>query len=451
MPRMTRRKFVSLSAGGAAALTAGTAALTAQSPARAASANEKVVLALIGAGGRGQDLAMKFAAVKDVEFKYVCEVNEARGGKMADELAKVHGRRPKPIIEMRDAFADKDVHGVVIATPEHWHALATIWACQAGKDVYVEKNVSLTIWEGRKMVEAARKYNRIVQAGTQNRSGPYAYSAREYLKSGRLGKIAYITVNNMLPGGPWQPRPDTPVPAGVDWDRWLGPAPEAPYNAGRHFGPYDWWDYSGGVLAGDGSHQLDLLRLVLGDPPPPKAAYCAGGNQAFGSKRETPELQVVTFDYGDFTVVSENTSFPPYMVKSTGQERMGDKFPFWPQNCERIEIYGTKQMMYLGRHGMGWQVLEGGGKIVAQEHGYFPDKWHQPNFIDCIRSRQRPNGDIEQAHLSACLVHMGNIAYRLGNQRVVFDAKAEAFVGSDAANRFLKPAYRKEYRVPDEV
>jgi len=451
MSRMTRRKFVSLSSRGAAALAAGTAALTAASPVRAAPALDKVVLALVGAGGRGHELALKFAAIENVEFKYVCEVNETRAGRMTDELEKIHGRRPKCIVDMREAFGDKDVHGVVIATPEHWHALATIWACQAGKDVYVEKNISLTLWEGRKMVEAARRYNRVVQAGTQNRSGPYAYSAREYLRSGQLGKIAYIKVNNMLPGGPWQPRPDSPPPAGLDWDRWLGPAPEVPYNPGRHLGPYDWWDYSGGMLAGDGSHQLDLLRLVLGDPPPPKAVYCAGGNQAYGSKRETPELQVVTYDYGDYTVVCESATFPPYMVKSNREERMGDKFPFWAQNCERIEIYGTKQMMYLGRHGMGWQVLEGSGKIVAQEHGYFPDKWHQPNFIDCIRTRKQPNGDIEQAHLSACLPHLGNIAYRTGNQRLVFDAKTETFVENDAANRLLRPAYRKEYRVPDEV
>jgi GFO/IDH/MocA oxidoreductase family protein len=130
---------------------------------------------------------------------------------------------------------------------------------------------------------------------------------------------------------------------------------------------------------------------------------------------------------------------------------MGSKWPFWPQNGERIEIYGTKQMMYLGRHGIGWQVLEGGGKIVAQEKGYFPDKWHQPNFIDCMRSRKKPNADIELAHQSAILVHLGNVSYRTGCRKLQFDPVQERFTGDEEANRFLRPAYRKNYRITDAV
>jgi len=452
MPRMTRRRFVSLSAGGAAALTAGTAALTAPSPARAASANEKVVLALVGAGGRGHDLALKFAKVENVEFKYVCEVNEARGAGTVKDLAEVQGRSPKRIVDMRNVFADKDVHGVVIATPEHWHALATIWACQAGKDVYVEKTPSLTIWEGRKMIEAARKYKRIVQVGTQNRSAPYAASAREFIKSGQLGKVVHVKVYNLLGvgGGLVSPQADSAAPAGLNWDLWLGPAPERPFNPGR-MNWYIWWDYCGGTLSGDGIHQLDLTRMVLGDPPPPRVTYTAGGRLAFEDKHEMPDMQAITYDYGTFTMTCENGTFAPYLKKIPPEVRFSDKFPNWPTTGTRVEIYGTKRLMYLGRHGGGWQAIGEDGKIAAQDPGYFPDKWHQPNFVDCIRSRQRANGDIEQAHLSACLVHFGNLACRTGNQRLVFDPKTETFVGNDAANRFLKPAYRKEYRVPDEV
>ncbi|MCX5671495.1 MAG: Gfo/Idh/MocA family oxidoreductase [Planctomycetota bacterium] len=450
MSRITRRKFVSLSARGAAALAAGATAMAAAKPGRAASAGEKVILALIGAGGRGHDLALGFAKLENVEFRYICEVNENRGGKTAEELEKLQGRRPKRALDMRDVFADKDVHAVIIATPEHWHALATIWACQAGKDVYVEKTPSLTVWEGRQMIEAARKYNRIVQVGTQNRSAPYGASAREYLKSGRLGKVVHVKVYNMLAGGPFRPQPDANPPPGLNWDLWLGPAPARPFNPGR-LNWYVWWDYCGGTLSGDAIHQLDLARMALGDPPHPRAAYCAGGRLAFDDRHEMPDTEIITYDYGTFTMTCENGTFSPYLKKIPPEIRFSDKFPNWPTTGTRIEIYGTQRLMYLGRHGGGWQVLDETGRIVDQDPGYFPDKWHQPNFIECIRTRRRPNADIEQAHVSACLVHLGNLACRTGNQRLVFDAKTETFVGNEAANRFLKPAYRKGYQVPEEV
>ena len=291
---------------------------------------------------------------------------------------------------------------------------------------------------------------RVVQCGTQNRSGPYGLAAREYIAAGRLGKVVHVKVFNMLGGGKWNPSPDRDPPSQLDWDRWLGPAPKVPFNPGR-MGWYSWWDYSGGALAGDGSHQLDLARMVIGDPPHPKAVYCAGGNLAFGSQRETPEMQAITYDFGNFTMTCENTTFPPYMKKTPGHIRMGDKFPAWAQNATRIEIYGTKQMMYVGRHGGGWQAVTGGGKVVAEEPGIHPDRWHQPNFIDCVRSRKQPNGDVEQGHLSACLVHLGNLAYRVGNKQLLFNAQTETFSNSQPGNKLLKPAYRENYRIPDEV
>ena len=186
MKAMTRRHFVNASAAGATALSAGAGWLVSTGRARAQKAPaEKVVLALIGAGGRGSGHATGMAKLPGVEFKYVCDIWEARGGSLVRELGKIQGRTPERISDMRHALDDKDVDAVVIATPDHWHAVATVWACQAGKDVYVEKNPSMTVWEGRKMVEAARKYGRIVQAGFQNRSGPYAASAREYIDIGR--------------------------------------------------------------------------------------------------------------------------------------------------------------------------------------------------------------------------------------------------------------------------
>jgi len=450
MSEVTRRAFVNTSVKNAAAIGAGTSALSAVRRVQAGSANAKIVLGLIGAGGRGSGLIAGMTGLPNVETKYVCEVNESRGGAAIRSVEKIQGYAPKRVVDVREVLDDKDVDAVVVATPEHWHALATVWACQAAKDVYVEKNISLTVWEGRKMLEAARKYDRIVQAGTQNRSAPYAFSARDYIAGGQLGKVVHVKVFNLLGGGRWNPSADRDLPSGLDWDRWLGPAPQRPYNPGR-MGWYSWWDYSGGALAGDGSHQLDLARMVIGDPPHPKAVYCAGGNLAWGSRRETPEMQAVTYDFGDFTMTCENSTFPPYTSKTPGHIRMGDEFPSWSQNATRIEIYGTKQLMYVGRHGGGWQVMIDGGKVMAQEPGIHPDRWHQPNFIDCVRTRQQPNADIEQGHLSASLVHLGNLAYRAGNRQLLFDAATESFTNDDSTNRLLKPEYRKHFRIPDEV
>ncbi len=451
MERISRRRFIGSSATRVGTLTAAASALASLRPGRAFGANEKVVLALIGAGGRGRDLARKMAAIENVEFKYVCDVESGRAAGGLRDVEKLQGSRPKQIVDMREALDDKDVRAVVVATPEHWHALATVWACQAGKDVYVEKNVSLTIWEGRKMIEAARKYKRIVQCGTQNRSAPYAVSARDYIQSGKLGKVVHVKAFNMLGGRRWGPSRDGKPPAGFDWDRWLGPAPERPYNRGRHRGWAAWWDYCGGSLSGDASHTLDLARLVIGDPPHPQAVYCAGGNLAFGSPREAPEMQAITYDFGSFTMTCENTAFPPYMKKTRGDIRYGNKFPHWPQNATRIEIYGTKQMMYVGRHGGGWQAFAAAAKEAAHDYGYHPDKWHQPSFIDCIRTRKRPNGNIEQGHYSATLIHLANLAYRVGNKHLLFDGKTESFTNNDDANRLLTPQYRKQYRIPEEV
>ena len=352
---------------------------------------------------------------------------------------------------MRQAFDDQEVNGVVIATPEHWHALATVWACQAGKDVYVEKNPSMTVWESRKMIEAAEKYHRIVQVGFQNRSGPYAASARDYILSGKLGKVVHVKVYNMLGGHKWQPRPDSECPAGLDWDAWLGPAPKVPYNAGRHLDWYSWWDYKGGALADDASHQLDLVRMALGDPPHPRSVLCIGGNYAYQSEREVPEFQCITYDFGDFSMTCENGNATNYLSKFSGDVRFGTQWPHWPSSATRIEIYGTEAMMYLGRHGCGWQVMVAGGKVVDEDKGHFPDQWHRPNFIECMRTRKKPNADIATCHASACLVHLANTSYRVGQKQLIFDGQTETFTNCDEANQLQRLPYRDGYRIPEQV
>ena len=451
MNSLTRRRFIKHSSQTTAAIVAGSTVLGFPAITRAQSPGDQIVLALIGAGGRAAAHASGMSRLPGVEFKYVCDIWKDRGAGIMKDLATVQKRAPQRISDMRVALDDKDVNAVVIATPEHWHALATVWACQAGKDVYVEKSPSIAIWEGRKMIEAARKYKRIVQVGFQNRSGPYAASARDYIASGKLGRIVHVKVYNMLDGSKWEPKPDSEPPAGLDWDAWLGPAPEVSYNPGRHLNWHPWWDYKGGTLADDASHQLDLTRMALGDPPHPKSVLCIGGNYAFQSKREVPEFQCITYDYGDFAMTCESGNATGYLRKFPGEVRYGDKWPHWPTSATRVEIYGTKAMMYLGRHGCGWQVVVEGGKVIDQDKGYFPDKWHQPNFIDCLRSRKQPNADIEQAHHSACLVHLANTSYRVGQKQLMFDGATERFTNSDSANALLKPAYRKHYRIPEEV
>ncbi len=453
MSKITRRRFVGTSVLGTASIAAGAAVMAPAVSLRAGSPNNRVVLALMGAGGRGMQITSSMAQLKDVAVKYVCDVEDARGRAGCAQFQKIQGTAPQHVVDLRRALDDKDVHGVVVATPEQWHALATVLACRAGKDVYVEKNISLSIWEGRKMVEAAAKYRRIVQGGFQNRSAPYAFSAREYIAKGGLGKVLYVNVFGMLPttygGYPLRKEPDSPVPPGLDWDRWLGPAPLRPYNRDVHRNWYGYWDFSGGN-GSDAIHTLDLARMALGDLPHPNLIQCIGGRLQFDDGGEMPDVQIVTYRFDKLVMSFLNTGFTPYNAKSANEVRYGTKFPYWPQNADRIEVFGTKRMMYLGRHGAGWQVFEGDGKLVAEDKGYHPDKWHLPNFIDCIRSRKAPNGKIEQCHRSACLEHFANVAYRAGNLRLEFDGASETF-DSPTANKFLRPAYRGDYRVPDAV
>ena len=410
--------------------------------------NNKVILALIGAGGRGTGVILSMKKnTPNVEVKYVCEVDASRGGRAIEELSKMQGYKPVRVDDMQHVFDDKEVDAVVICTPEHWHALATIRACRAGKDVYVEKNIALTIEEGRKMIDTVQEYKRIVQCGTQNRSAKYAESAREYIQSGKLGPIVHVKSYCMLPGSkPWFLKPDSPIPEGLDWNQWLGPAPTVPYNVSRHKAWYDWWAYSGGAaMAGDASHVMDLARMVLGDPDHPKSVYCAGGRYLHDDERDVPDIQNITYDYGNYTMSCISSQFGNYMSKTKGEIRYGNKFPDWKLNATRIEIYGTEGMMYLGRHGGGWQVLSNNSEVLAEEFGMFPDIEHQQNFIDSIRTRKTPNGNVEQGHLSASLVHLANLAYRSGDVQLLFDKEREVFTNSSKANELSKVIYRSEF------
>ena len=416
--------------------------------------NDRVVLALIGAGGWGTNLILNVAGLnKNVLVKYVCDVDDTRGGRAISELEKLQKVKPVRERDMRKVFNDPEVDGVIIATPQHWHALASIWACQAGKDVYVEKCISFTIPEGQKMIEAAMKYERVVQCGTQNRSSEYAYSAREYIKSGQLGNVVAVNVMELLNGPvPFKEKQSERAPDTIDWNMWLGPAPEVSYSISRNKSWGYYWDYSGGYALANGSiHQMDLARIVLGDPGFPTSVYCTGGRYLFDDHRDVPDYQMTTFDYGNFVLTLQTGEFTPYMIKTKPEIRYGEGFPEWKQNSTKIVIYGTDRVMYVGRMGGGWQVFDKDRQIVDQQTGLFPLDKHMGNFVDCIRSRNQPNGNIVEGHKSATLMHLANLSYRTGKKQLYFSSENEMITNDQKARELAAGTYRKGFEIPKEV
>jgi predicted dehydrogenase len=413
-------------------------------------ANDTVVLGLIGAGGRGTQLILElWNSCPGIEVKYICDVDSTRGGRAISELEKGQGYKPIWVEDMRKVFDDRDVDAVIIATPEHWHALAFIQACQAGKDIYIEKNLSQSIPEGMRMIEAAQKYNNIVQVGTQNRNAEYAYSARDYIKNGNLGKIISVKSYCLLSGHlAWSLKPDSPTPETLNWDMWLGPAPEVPYNVSRHKAPYDWWEYSPGLQMAMAAHVVDLARLVLDDPDDPKSVCCSGGRYLYPDNRPIPDMQAVTFEFNDFLMTLEGARFGNYMAKSGPKVRFGNEFPVWNLNSTRTEIYGTNGLMFLEVMGGGWQVVGDDGEILEQEHGYFPDEAHLKDFINSIRQRKTPKGNLIQGHKSAALIHLANLSYRVGNKQLYYDGSSGKLLNSELANTISEGSYREPYVLP---
>jgi len=453
MQALDRRQFLQQSTqAGIGLAAAGTLLATARS-ARAVSANEKLVLAVVGLKGRGSALAPDFAARPDCEVAYIADVDTQWFGPRGQAVESAQGKAAQAVQDFRRALDDKAVDAVVIATPDHWHALATIWACQAGKHVYVEKPASHSPWEGRKMVEAARKYDRVVQVGTQNRSAPYNKSAKEYIASGKLGPVHYVRVFNQKGWSNVPAVADSTAPATLDYDMWTGPAPQAAYNTVEHGSWNHFWKFSGGDIINDGVHQMDLARWLIGKEYP-TSVYAAGARYKPGAF-DTPDTQLATFEFDDLMMTFELTLNTPYMLKTDPEVRNSDMFPYWFQNATRIEIYGDEGMMVAGRHGGGWQVFgrphQREPVVVAQEFGRFPDPEHKQDFCDAIRENRRPNADIEEGHKSTLLCQYANISYRLGGEKLSIDAASEKCVDNDRANALLKREYRGAYAVPEQV
>ncbi len=448
---MNRRDFIGTTTRvffGAAAASAATRAP------RADAANDKIRVGCIGLGGRSRSHIYGLTDMDDVEVTWVCEVNGERIGSMPDQINDRQGRAPRVCTDMREIFDDPDVDAVVIAAPDHWHALATVWACQAGKDVYVEKPACNNIWEGQKMIEAARKYKRVVQVGSQNRSGDYTQSARDYIQGGGLGSVHMVKVFNMEDGKPWKLAADQDAPGNFDWNLYRGPAPMRPYNPNipKDGGWKRFWETGGGDTTDDSVHQLDVARMLIGDPTCPNSVAAQGGMIAFpDDDGEVPDTLSASFQYDRVLMTLDLTQWAGTMHKVRPEARQSDAFPEWPFCSSRIEVYGTEARMFFGRQGGGWQVLLPGGEVKDQFPGYEPSQPHRRNFIDCIRSRETPNADIEIGYHSCLLAHLANTAVRVGGTQLKFDLDAMQYKDNAAAQALLKPAYREGFTIPDTV
>ena len=419
--------------------------LTAASYGRISGANNRVQIGLAGYGLIGAFHTGTFKKQPDVDLAAVCDVYQPR----VDAGVAACGGACKGYRDFRKMLENKDLQAVIVATPDHWHALMTIMACAAGKDVYVEKPMTLFVREGRWMVNAARRYKRVVQVGTQGRSGTHIPEVISLFKAQHVGKIHSVhigTARNIMPG--FGAPPDGSPPAGLDYDLWLGPAPKRPYNPHRALYHFRWfWDYSGGQMTNLGAHDLDFVYLLM-KTRGPSSVFSTGGRFALTNDNgETPDTQDAILHYPGFTVTIG-------VREACAGRRQGGG----------TEFFGTKGSITVGRGG--YQVYAdtrvAPEKLIPpwsnppghpQPAEMKPQPWtearkaggeeepmnvHARNFLDCIKSRKRPNADVEEGHLVSSACHLANISLRLGGRALRWDAEKEQIVGDPEANGWLE-------------
>ncbi len=450
--RLSRRDFTKI--------TAVASASSAFSSVHVLGANNRIRLGFIAVGNRGDQVLDAFLTHKDAEVVAICDLYQP----YMDFAAKKIGSSPKQLKDYRRLLEMKDIDAVVINTPDHWHALQTIHACQAGKDVYVEKPLSLCVTEGRKMVDAARQHQRVIQVGIQRRSAHFCREAAEFVRSGGIGKITAVRafhIQNEWPKGIGNP-PDETEPSDFDWDNWLGPAPKVPYNKNRSFYRFRWfYDYSGGQLTNFGVHYMDTIHWALGHDAP-LAVTAMGGKLAIEDNREIPDTLEVLWMFPGGTLVTFsqfNASAPPAGLRNGEIEFRGTKGTLYLQNngyevvpdaLTANEILARKPINRANERG--WRMgakpmiepkkVEGQGDMAAQATAS-----HTRNFLDCIRSRQQCNCDIEIGHRSTSSTLIGNIAYKTKSY-LEWDGKNERFTNSPTANKYLTYEYRAPYKLP---
>jgi predicted dehydrogenase len=434
---LSRRTFVQASA----------AALTAASFERVLGANERVGVGVIGYGLIGKRHVLDFQEQKDADLVAVAE---AHRGRRDEALAQIGGS-PKGFTDFRKLLESKDVQAVVISTPDHWHALQTMLACAAGKDVYVEKPLTLFVREGRWMIDVARRHKSVVLVGTQQRSGPHYQRARKLIQQGALGKVASIRMGafrNVMPGF-GQPA-DCDPPAELDWDMWLGPAPQRRYNPNRAIYHFRWfWDYSGGQVTNLAAHSLDIAHWCL-DLRGPTAVSCVGGRFSLQDNGETPDTQDVLFEYPGCTAIWSHRE------ACAGRTQGGLEFcgPKGSLSISRggFTLAGDRKVppesfipQFTGPHPVGGPKrvesatpAEAWTNSIEDKSGSQGEqlKLHVRHFLDCIKSRQAPISDLESGHRVATACHLANIALKVG-RRLRWDAEKEEIIDDAEASKML--------------
>lgn len=405
-------------------------------------ASERVRVGVMGAGGRALSLIQTFASNPEVDIVAIADVDESKLGPGVTAVAKLHGREPRVDRDFRRLIDDKTIDAIVIGTPDHWHAIPTILACQAGKDVYVEKPDSHNIVEGMRMVAAMRRHNRIVQMGSQHRSTIRLQSAMEFVQSGKLGKVHVAKAWESTKQGAIGFPKDSEPPAGVDYDMWIGPAQKRPFNVNRFHGKWRWlYDFGTGDLGNDGVHRLDMAVALLqsaciaqGEKPIglPTTIFANGGKWHFDDAQEFPDTMQVNYQFGtgkeSKLLTYEMRIWAPYTY-------LGEP--------EGSAIFGDRGYLVVGNNR--WVAYGKGGEILGQADGDSHEKPHVQNFIDSIKSRAKPFCDLETVgHPASVLCHAGNISARVGRM-LTLDPESESFVGDTEANELRS---RKEYRKP---
>jgi predicted dehydrogenase len=475
---MSRREFASR-LGAAAGVLAGSELFGSTlhaAPAvsgRVIGANDRVVVASIGIRGQGNALKRGFARLPNVEIKTLCDVDANLAPERINDarLADVPTFKPGFVQDLRRVMDDKDVDAIVIATPNHWHALATIWGLQAGKHVFVEKPSSHTVWEGRQMIEATARYKKLVQVGTMNRSRSVVREAISFLHDGGIGKVYMARGLCFKPRPPIGKYPDGPMATGeqygltvgattmeptydeqylskVDYDLWLGPAPKRPFNRNRFHYNWHWhWDYGNGDTGNQGPHQFDIARWGLKKQEHPVKIRSIGGYFGAEASQETPDTHTTLFEYADGTIFEFATR--GQYTNDEGTQKIGNLF------------YGSKGWIWIDGDGRNWQSYFGpknekgpGASVPETATGSDPlvltstESPHYQNFVDAIRANDPKllNSDVLEGHLSSTLPHLANIAYRVGRE-LTFDAKTETFENDKKADRLLTREYRKGFEI----
>lgn len=461
MKDMTRRRFIrqSLASVGTAGIAASAVAQNykpsqdaVSAPRSVLGANERIRFAVIGVGGQGRkdtDTFFKYDN-KHLECALICDVDDRQFGPAIDLLAKHGQKRPETTKDFRNVMDRKDIDVVLVATPDHWHPLPVIHACQAGKDIYCEKPLANSIGEGKVMLDFARKYDRVVQIGTQWRTCKHYAEAVDFVHSGQLGKIRLVRCWCALA---WFPSigivKDSPTPPGVDYDMWLGPAPKRPFNEARFHFTFRWfWDYAGGLMTDWGVHLLNIALWGMNVNTPIRVAS-TGGKYAFVDSAETPDTQSTLFDYGDFTLIWEHQA-------GTGHGAEG--------RDHGVAFYGTNGTLIVNCQG--WEVVPEkkrvmkGKRAVVQNEPAMPAASGKPendpelgrlqlvgNFFDCVRSRKRPAMDIERGYHVTAVAHLGNLSLRTGRS-IEYDADNRRVIGNDQANKMITNPYRAPWVLP---